>query len=140
MPRPHHQQRFTKGKAFYALGRLPRGTMNKTEAAYATYLEHLKHTGEILWYKFEGIKLKLADNTFYTCDFAVLPRDLVLQMHECKGWMMEDANVKIKVAASQYPFKFVIVRAKAKKHGGGWSIEHVGREEERSEPDSERLL
>jgi hypothetical protein len=110
----------------YALGRLPTGKMNKTEAAYDAHLWSLRHAGQILWHKFEGIKLRLADNTFYTCDFAVLPSDSVMEMHEIKGFMMEDANVKIKVAASIYPFRFKIVRAKAKKNGGGWSIEEIG--------------
>jgi uncharacterized protein (UPF0335 family) len=56
----------------FALGRLPAGTMNKTEAAYDEHLS-LRHTGDILWHKFEAIKLRLADNTFITIDFAVLP-------------------------------------------------------------------
>lgn len=107
----------------FALGRLPTGTMNKTEAAYDAYLQTLHHTGDVLWHKFEGVKLRLADNTFYTCDFAVLPKSGVLEMHECKGFWQDDAKVKIKVAASIYPFKFIAVRARAKKNGGGWEQE-----------------
>jgi uncharacterized protein (UPF0335 family) len=57
----------------FALGRLPVGTMNKTEAAYDAHLWTLRHAGEVLWHKFEGIKLRLADNTFLTVDFRVLP-------------------------------------------------------------------
>ena len=104
----------------YALGRMPVGKMNKTETAYAEYLELQKHAGEVLWYKFEGIKLRLADNTSYTCDFAVLPSDGILEMHECKGgFWRDDARVKIKVAASLYPFRFIAV----KKKGNGWERE-----------------
>lgn len=55
-----------------ALGRLKTGQMNKTESAYSQHLEMRKHAGEIAWYRFEGIKLRLADNTFYTPDFAVM--------------------------------------------------------------------
>ncbi len=106
----------------YALGRLPAGTMNKTEAAYDKHL-WAQRGAEILWHEFEGVKLRLADKTFYTCDFAVLPRSGVLEMHEVKGFWMDDARVKIKVAASIYPFRFVAVTARAKKHGGGWNIE-----------------
>jgi hypothetical protein len=29
-------------------------------------LEQLKYAGKILWFGFEAIKLRLADNTFYT--------------------------------------------------------------------------
>lgn len=107
----------------YALGRLPVGAMNKSEAAYDAYLWTLRHAGEIIWHKFEGVKLRLADNTFYTCDFAVLPKSGLLEMHEVKGFWQDDARVKIKVAASLYPFVFVAVTARAKKRGGGWERE-----------------
>lgn len=107
----------------FALGRLPAGTMNKTEAAYDAHLRLLTHAGEVLWHRFEAIKLRLADNTFYTCDFAVLPASCVLEMHEVKGFWQDDARVKIKVAASIYPFKFVAVTVRAKKHGGGFARE-----------------
>ena len=106
-----------------ALGRLKTGEMNKTEAAYFAHLGNLLHAGEILWFKFEGIKLRLADNTFYTCDFAVLAADCVLEMREVKGYWQDDARVKIKVAASLYPFRFIAVTPRAKKNGGGWSVE-----------------
>jgi hypothetical protein len=101
-----------------ALGRMPLGAMNKTETNYASHLDLRRMDGSILWYKFEGIKLRLADNTFYTCDFTVLRRDGGMEMHEVKGYMADDANVKIKVAASIYPFQFYIVR-KAKI---GWDM------------------
>src|SRR5690348_12886730 len=82
----------------YALGRLPVGKMNKTEEAYAGHLEKLKWAKEILWYRFEGIKLRLADNTFYTVDFPVLRADGLLEMHEVKGYWQDDARAKIKIA------------------------------------------
>ena len=56
-------------------------------------------------------------------DFAVLPADGVLEIHEVKGFWQDDARVKIKVAASLYPFRFVAMKARAKKHGGGWEAE-----------------
>lgn len=110
----------------YALGRLKTGERNKTEAAYEAVLLSRQIAGEVLWYKFEGIKLRLADNTFYTPDFAVMLENGQLEMHEVKGYMMDDAAVKIKVAADLYPFRFVIVRVNPKKDGGGWKIQEVG--------------
>lgn len=107
----------------FALGRLKTGEMNKTEAAYANHLNGLKFEGLILWFTFEGIKLRLADNTFYTCDFAVMTRDLSLELHEVKGYWQDDARVKIKVAASLYPFRFIAVTPRAKKNGGGYDVE-----------------
>lgn len=110
-------------KAMYALGRLKVGAMNKTEAAYDAHLAQLQHAGQILWRKFEGLKLRLADNTFYTPDFAVMAADGVIECHEVKGYWQDDARAKIKVAADLYPFRFLAVRVKPKKEGGGWEVE-----------------
>lgn len=110
-------------KAMYALGRLKVGAMNKTEAAYDAHLALMQHAGEIQWRKFEGLKLRLADNTFYTPDFAVMAADGVMECHEVKGFWQDDARAKIKIAADMYPFRFLAVRVKPKKEGGGWEIE-----------------
>lgn len=110
-------------KAVFALGRLKTGEMNKTEAAYDAFLKLRQMAGEIAWYKFEGVKLRLADSTFYTPDFAVMLTDGTLECHEVKGFWQDDARVKIKVAADLYPFRFIALKANAKKNGGGWSEE-----------------
>lgn len=109
--------------AFQALGRLKTGTMNKTEEAYERDLRDAQSLGDILWYRFEGLKLRLADNCFYTPDFIVLASDGVLECHEVKGFWTDDARVKIKVAAQAYPFRFKAIKARGKKHGGGWEEE-----------------
>lgn len=111
------------GAAVQALGRLKVGTMNKTEAAYAAHLERQRMAGEVLWFKFEGVKLRLADNTFYSPDFAVMVASGQIEMHEVKGFWQDDAKVKIKVAADLYPFRFIAVKAQSKKDGGGWLVE-----------------
>jgi len=111
-----------------ALGRLKTGEQNKTEARYDAYLAELKAAGKILWYQFEGIKLRLADNTFLTVDFAVLPADNVLEMIDVKGakaLFLDDARVKMKVAAAMYPFVFKVAYPRSKKDGGGWDEELV---------------
>ncbi len=110
-------------KAF-ALGRLPVGAMNKTERLYAERLDARRHHGEILWHRFEGVKLRLADNTFYSPDFAAMAADGVLEMHEVKGFWQDDARVKIKVAAAQYPFRFFAVYAPRRK-GDDWRVDEV---------------
>lgn len=106
-----------------ALGRLKAGQMNKTEAAYAAELQARQVAGEVAWYRFEGIKLRLADNTFYTPDFAVMLADGQMEAHEVKGFWRDDARAKIKIAADMYPFRFIAVKVRAKKDGGGWSVE-----------------
>ena len=106
-----------------ALGRMKSGTMNNTEKAYAALLEARRIAGEVAWYKFDGVKLRLADNTFYTPDFVVMLSDGAMEMHEVKGFWQDDARVKIKVAADLYPFRFIACKPIAKKHGGGFSVE-----------------
>lgn len=103
-----------------ALGRLKAGEMNKSEAKYAKHLELRKQAGEILWYAFEGMKFRLANNTFYTPDFAVLRSNGLLEMHEYKGRWMDDARVKIKVAAELYPVVFIGVQ----KDGNSFKYEN----------------
>lgn len=107
----------------FALGRLKVGELNKTEAKYSAVLELMKHAGTVRWYKFEGLKLRLADNTFYTPDFAVMAEDGVIECHEVKGFWQDDARAKIKIAADMYPFRFLAVKALPKKEGGGWGYE-----------------
>lgn len=104
-----------------ALGRLPAGTMNKTESAYEQVLKRRLMAGEIAWYKFEGVKLRLAAATFYTADFFVMAADGQLEVHEVKGVWTDDARVKTKVAAAMYPFKFIGVRRG--KSSAGWLFE-----------------
>lgn len=110
-------------KKHYALGRLKQGVMNGTEAEYAQHLKLLQMAGDVVWYKFEGMKFRLADNTFYTPDFTVMLKDGTLQAHEVKGFWEDDAKVKIKVAADLYPIEFIAVKKQAKKLGGGFSRE-----------------
>ena len=94
--------------------------MNGTEAEYGRVLEAEKQAGVVAWYKFEGVKLRLADNTFYTPDFFVMLTNGELQAHEVKGFWTDDARVKIKVAADLYPIQFYALRKQPKKAGGGF--------------------
>lgn len=100
---------------FYALGRLKTGELNKMEMEYAQVLDTLKITGDVLWYKFDGVKFRLADNTFYSPDFCVMTKDGQIEFHEVKGFWLDDARVKIKVAADMYPFKFIALTKKGKE-------------------------
>lgn len=107
----------------FALGRLKTGQKNKTEDAYGEYLRLRQIAGEVEWYKFEGLKFRLADNTFYTPDYVVMLAGGMIELHEVKGYWQDDAKVKIKVASDMYPFRFVAVKQLAKKNGGGFSVE-----------------
>lgn len=115
------RQQYTAGR--FALGRMPTGALNRSEEAYAAHLKAKQALGQIVWYAFEAVKLRLADNTFYTPDFVVMALDGVIELHEVKGFWTDDARVKIKVAASLFPFRFKAMKARSKKSGGGWEIE-----------------
>ena len=85
-----------------------------------------KAAGEIMWYAYEPIKLRLAKKTFYTPDYLVQDGDGFLEIHEVKGFMQDDAAVKLKVTARTYPMlKILVIRKRSKKDGGGWSIQEV---------------
>lgn len=113
-------------KRFQSLGRLKTGVMNKTESAYERVLWGLHHEGAILWYKFEGIKLRLADNTFLTPDFFVMRADFSLECHEVKGnFVTDDGWAKLKIAADMFPFRFYKVTQQLKRLGGAFNLEIV---------------
>lgn len=110
--------------------------MNRWEQEYAMELEARKRAGEILWYGFEAIKLKLTGGTFYTPDFSLwvmmegqslgyewVAAEPHLQFHEVKGHLRDDANVKFKVAAELFPFaEFFMYRKRKAKEGFGWDL------------------
>lgn len=95
--------------------------MNKTEARFAEYLEQLKHLKEIVAYEFEPIRFRLAGKTGYTPDFmAVYPKHITF--YEVKGFMRDDAAVKVKVTADMYPwFEWFLVYWKK----GEWIFKEV---------------
>lgn len=109
------------------------GQMNKTEQEYDSLLESQIRSGEIVSFGFESIKLKLADKTFFTPDFFVEYATGEMVFHEVKaatskGKVLceDDARVKIKVAAQQYPqFGFVVAAKLPAKIGGGWKVEVI---------------
>jgi len=101
------------------------GQMNKLEKAYGLHLEAEKQEGRVLWYAFERVTLKLATDTRYTPDFMVMLASGELECHEVKGFMRDDAFVKLKVAAQSFPFVFRLAKKLAVRDGGGWDIKTV---------------
>ncbi len=110
-------------KRIQALGRLKTGTRNKLEAEYEQELKLRQAVGQVAWFRFEGLKLRLADNTFFTPDFAVMLASGAIECHETKGFWTDDARAKIKIAAEMYPFRFIAIKKLPKRDGGGFSIE-----------------
>ena len=100
------------------------GKMNGLEKKYAAYLDIRKVTGEILDWRFEPLKLKLAPATFYNPDFGVQMLDGSIELQEVKGGHWEDdARVKIKVAAAMFGW-FRFVAAQWDKNIKDWKFEY----------------
>lgn len=97
------------------------GVMNGMEKKYAAYLELRRIAGEILEWRFEPLKLRLAPKTYYTPDFLLLMPDGRIELHETKGFMEEDANVKIKVAREMFSSIFTIVLVRLDKNKN-WTL------------------
>jgi hypothetical protein len=99
------------------------GEMNKLETKYSQHLELRRQAGEILHWKFEPLKLRLAQRTYYNVDFSVVLAGGAIEMHETKGFWRDDARVKIKVAAEHFPeYNFVGVRWHREL---GWQFENI---------------
>ena len=99
------------------------GKMNGSEKRYAAHLDVRKTVGEIVDWKFEPLKLKLARATFWTPDFMVKMSDGTVQLHETKGHWEDDARVKIKWAAQDFGAWFQIVAARWDKGIKDWKFE-----------------
>lgn len=92
----------------------PADGMNKTERAFAEMLDAMLHAEQISGWMREPVKFRLAGRTWYAPDFVVCPAwspNTPRYMVEIKGFMRDDAAVKLKVAAEQYPcFRWLLVR------------------------------
>lgn len=103
------------------------GRMNGTEKRYAQRLENRRLAGEVAGYWFESVKFRLADKTWYAPDFLVMLADGTLELHETKGWIEEDAAVKMKVTSEVFwLFKLVLVREKPQNVWTLRSMDRVG--------------
>jgi hypothetical protein len=103
----------------------PRGTregMNRLESRYADLLDVRKAAGEIKDWYWQPCKWVLANQCTYCPDFMVVLPDDRAEFHETKGFMREDAWVKVRVAARRYPFPFFLVFWTKKS---GWDIREV---------------
>lgn len=103
---------------------LAEATMNRTEARFASQLEVRRRAGELQWWAFEPMKLRLARGAWYTGDFVALEDSGQLTLYEVKGHWEVAARVRIKVAAALYPW-LRIVAVKATRGGGAWTFEEI---------------
>lgn len=92
-------------------------------------------SGKYAYTKYESITLRLADRTTYTPDWYVIRSDGVVEFHEVKGGLTrEDAWVKLKVAADQYPHPFY--KCHRGKRSEPWTITPIGARSKASMDDT----
>lgn len=97
--------------------------MNATERRYADRLRTLVDAGEVLWFAFNEVRLRVGVGAYYKPDFFVQYADGRIECHETKGFEREAAMVRIKAAANLFPrIAFVLV----KRQGGQWAYEQIG--------------
>jgi hypothetical protein len=91
--------------------------MNSWEREWADALEVRRLAGEVIWWGYEKVKLKLGDGVYYVPDFMVAMQNGGIQFHEIKGHSRALGIAKFKIAASLFPFaEFFMFRKDAK----GW--------------------
>lgn len=94
------------------------GELNKWERDYLAHMRALL----IPWIGIQCITFKLAHDTRITPDFSYVDFEGRMTMVDVKGWQREDALIKMRVAARQFPmFDWQIV----KKTKDGWDVTKV---------------
>ena len=110
----------------------PKDGCNKLERAFRDeVLEPAYVRGAIREWWREPIKLGLGGRTYYSPDFLAIEGAgehglaPALTFCELKGFMREDANVKIKVSADKYPcFRWLLIYRDGRR---GWRVHEVDR-------------
>lgn len=96
---------------------------NNWERMYAERLEVRRFTRDIVSWKYECIRLKLADGAWYTPDFQVVNNDGSTDFHEVKGFRRTAGILRFKVAAKMYPeYTFFL----AERPAGEWELTKWG--------------
>jgi len=95
--------------------------LNKTERAFLAWLRGSRPDEPVVG--IQNIALKLGDDCRYTPDFwSIRSLEEGMTFWEVKGFWRDDARVKIKVAARQFPWaKFVAVQ----RIKGLWKFEEI---------------
>lgn len=98
--------------------------LNKLEHEFLGYLEfNMRQHSHYA----QSLTFLLANGVRFTPDFISISKLTGMMIaHETKGYMRDDAAVKIKVAASVFPLiKWNLVTKLGKRKGGGWQIDEV---------------
>jgi hypothetical protein len=114
---------------------------SREERSYAELLERRRLAGEVRRWRYQPVSLRLGARLWYRPDFGVLMADRTWELHEVKGgkleagpdgaercvpYTREDAAVKIRAAASAFPWwRFVLAWRWPARRGGAWCTREV---------------
>lgn len=97
-------------------GRLPAPKgLNKTEESYSQHLRLLHLAGDILWWGFEAMKVRIGKNCYFSPDFLVMYADSRLELHDTKGrkgktyYAEDDSIVKARATSANFPLPMFFV-------------------------------
>jgi hypothetical protein len=95
---------------------------SQLERDYAGYLDVLAAGGVVAWWAYEAVRLRIADGkreAFFKPDFTVILVAGETEFHEVKGFWRTADRLRIKVAASRFPWRFIGIQ----RDGVGWKRE-----------------
>ena len=120
-----------KWARFNAGTRRTPGAMNKTEQAFAAWLDARPEAER---WVFDQLTLRYGKRLGYTPDFVVLLKDGTVEVWEVKGsqgWLLDsESRTKWKAGAESFLgglFTFRAAVKQTKKAGGGWKLESYER-------------
>ncbi len=105
--------------------KLPPPEGNLLEQAFSLHLQSMLQTGEIQWWKYQPLRLRIGRNksgkaAYYKPDHGALTAEGEFILYEVKGFWREAARVRIRVAAELFPFFRFIA---ATRQDGAWERE-----------------
>ncbi|MBP0714837.1 hypothetical protein ABXK61_16145 [Burkholderia sola] len=103
-----------------SLGHVRTRKVDAAIEAYGELLATLRLRGDVLWFRANPIKLRLADETYYGPNFAVMVASGHLEMHHVMDAAKNEPLTTVKIAAEQFPFRFVAVH---RDDSCGWKFE-----------------
>lgn len=92
-----------------SLGRVRSRKVDAAIEAYGEFLAVRRCAGDVLWFRAQPIELRLADETYYGPNFAVMVASGHLEMHHVVDAAKNESLTTVKIAAEQFPFRFVVV-------------------------------
>jgi hypothetical protein len=106
--------------------------LRQHNTSYAQHLELRRKVGDIVWWAFEPIRVRVAKNTYFVPDFMVMLSSGELELHDTKGskrvtrksglveevaYTKEDAQMKMKIVAELLP---IPLKKVWRTHSGEW--------------------